>query len=121
MKLLFSFIFLIYVDLSAFELFEPSIECTVVSVLKQRNIGQLKKFPKLYTSINNNPATSKLVISGIEYKNVDPVTKVKTDSFELILIKIDQSELILELTGKPISRNGTLNFGLVELGKITCH
>lgn len=121
MKLLFSLVALFCVDLSAFELLEPSIECTVVKVLKQANIGQLKKFPKLYASINNNPSTSKLVISGIEYKNVDPVTKIKTENFESIVIKVEQSELILELTGKPISRNGTLKFGLIELGKITCH
>ena len=121
MKSLFSIVFLFCLSLSSFELLEPSIECTVVKVINQIDIDRLKKFPKLYTSINNQSATSRLVISGKEFKNIDPVTKIKTDSFESIVIKIEQSELIIELKGKPISRNGSLKFGLIELAKITCH
>jgi hypothetical protein len=120
MKFLF-ILFLYCGDLMAFEVLEPSIECTVVKVLNQRDIGQLNKFPNLHAVINNKPATSKLVISGIEFKNIDPVTILKTENYERILIKVEQSELILELTGKPISRNGKLKFGPIELGKITCH
>ena len=100
---------------------EPSIECTVVKVLKQQNIGQLKKFPKLYTSINNNPITSKLSISGVEFKDTDPVSQIKTESYEKIILPVEKFELTLELNGKPISRNGVLKSGSLVLAKVTCH
>lgn len=100
---------------------EPSIECTVIKVLKQQDIGKFKKFPQLYTSINNNPATSRLFIAGVEFKSSDPISQIKSEVFEKIMISVEKSELILELHGKPVSRNGDLKLGSLLLAKVTCH
>ena len=107
--------------LFAYSPIEPSVECTVIKVLAQKNLGQLKSFPQLYTSINNNPIASKLNISGIEFEKSDPISLIKTENFEKISISIENIELILELNGKPLSRKGHLKFQQTKLAEITCH
>lgn len=100
---------------------EPSIECTVVKVLKQQNLADFRNFPKLYTSINNDPVTSRLFVAGVEFKDADPVSQIKTETYEKIIMRVGKSELTLEVNGKPISRSGILKSGSIELAKVTCH
>ncbi len=69
----------------------------------------------------NNPVASKLFISGTEFKNTDPVSQIKTATFEKVMIPVEEQELVLELNGKPISRNGVLKLGTMALANITCH
>ncbi len=115
------FLFFLFYLAYGFSPLEPSIECTVIKVLKQQDIGNLKKFPKLYSSIYNNPVASSLFIAGLEFKNTDPVSQIKTAIFEKVMISIEEQELVLELNGKPISRNGVLKLGSIVLAKVTCH
>ena len=105
----------------ALSIFEPSVECTVIKVISPQSVFGIKKFPELYQSINNNPQTSKLIVGKRELKTIDPVSVVKTDNYEKILIKEGSDELVLELNGKPISRNGTMTINGKLAAKVTCH
>jgi hypothetical protein len=105
----------------AVSLFEPSIECTVIKVIEPQSVFGISRFPELHQSINNNPQTSKLIVGKKELLKVDPVSVVKTDRYEKILIKEGNSELILELKGKPISRNGTMAINGKLAAEVTCH
>lgn len=105
----------------AFDLFEPSIECTVIKVNKQVSAFGFKKFPKLYSGIFNQPNGNNLKISGESFKGIRPITKFKTEVFERIQIDIGEDVMLVELHGKPLSRNGNLLVNGVEVGKVTCH
>lgn len=105
----------------ALSIFEPSVECTVIKVISPQSVFGINKFPELYQSINNNPQTSKLIVGKRELKTIDPVSVVKTDNYEKILIKEGSDELVLELNGKPISRNGTMTINGKLAAKVTCH
>lgn len=116
-----TFILLFCLSSRAVTLFEPSIECTVIKVIEPQKVFGFKKFPELYQSINNNPQTSKLRVGKLELSNVDPVSAVKTESYEKILIKQNSDQLELELKGKPLSRNGTMTINGKLAAEVTCH
>ncbi len=103
------------------DIFEPNIECTVVKVLSSRAALGFSRFPILYQSINNKPLTSILIIGGHEFVNLNATTDIKTDSYEKISINTNEGPLVIELHGKPISRNGTLSLNGQVLAHITCH
>jgi hypothetical protein len=105
----------------AFGMFEPSIECTVIKVYSTTKAFGFDKFPKLYQSINNDPLSSKLIIAGKEFSKLSPISIIKTETYEKISISSEQDQLSLELSGKPISRNGTMMFNGVKVASVTCH
>ena len=121
LQLLFVSILLIIEIAHGFQLFEPSIECTVIKVHSTKNVLGHPKFPLLYQSINNNPTKSVLIIAGKKLPGVVPKTILKTDNFEKISIVIENKNIELELKGKPISRNGTLKLDGELLADVTCH
>ncbi len=106
---------------SAFNPFEPSIECTVIKVLSTKSVFGISKFPKLYQSFNNDPLSSKLFIAGKEFSKLNPVSDLKTEIYEKISIDSGRDHLVLELKGKPISRNGTMAVNGVIIADVTCH
>jgi hypothetical protein len=113
--------FLYLNGLNAFTLFEPSIECTVINVIAPQQVFGIKKFPELYQSINNDPVASRLRVGKAELFKSDPVSVVKTESFEKIIIKHGTDQLELELKGKPLSRNGTMTINGKLAAEVTCH
>lgn len=115
------FTFLVCLISNAFALLEPSIECTVIKVIEPQKAFGIKKFPELYQSINNDPQSSRLRVGKLELSKVDPVSAVKTESYEKILIKQDSDQLELELKGKPLSRNGTMTINGKLAAEVTCH
>lgn len=105
----------------AYSPFEPIIECTVIKVINPQSVFGFSKFPELYQSINNNPQISKLIVGKKELQTIDPVSVIKTDAYEKILIKEGNNEVVLELKGKPISRNGTMAINGKLAAEVTCH
>lgn len=106
---------------NAFDLFGPSIECTVVKVKNPIAAFGFKKFPKLYSSIYNSPNEDILKISDKPFKGVKPISSFKTETFEKIQIDIGKETLTLELSGKPLSRNGVLRVNGKDVAEVTCH
>lgn len=105
----------------AIGLVEPDIQCTVIEAIKSQDILGLKSFPKKYDVINNNGMLSKLTIRSKPFKSEPPVTIHQKGLEERIFIKKDESELLLNLVGKPMSRKGTLKINNVLVAKLTCH
>lgn len=105
----------------AFDIFEPSIECTVVKVHSTRKVFGFESFPKLYQSINNDPTSSKLMIGGKEFSKINPVSTFKTENYEKIMIDSGTDQLGLELKGKPLTRNGTMTVNGANMADVTCH
>ena len=101
--------------------FEPSIECTVIKIIEPQPVFGINKFPKLYQSINNNPQTSKLIVGEKELLHTDPVSVIKTVDYEKLTIALNQDQLVLELKGRPISRNGTMTINGKLAAEVTCH
>lgn len=120
-NVLLGFSILISFNVYCFNLSEPSIECTVVKVHSTKRSFGFDQFPKLYQSINNNPLESKLFIAAKEFSKIDPVTLIKTESYERISIVSGSENLLLELNGKPISRNGTMKINEIKVADVTCH
>lgn len=119
--LIFTLIFLSAKIVYGLSIFEPSIECTVIKVHAITTFSSIKDFPKLYQSINNNPVKSTLRIAGLTFPNIKPETMLKTDTFERILIADGVDSFLLDLNGKPISRNGSLKKNGKLLADVTCH
>ncbi len=105
----------------AFGVFEPSIECTVIKVHLTRKVFGFESFPKLYQSINNDPTSSKLMIGGKEFSKINPLSTIKTENYEKIVIDSGADQLGLELKGKPVSRNGTMTVNGATVADVTCH
>lgn len=120
-RLVFSLIFVYTIHLSAFSPFEPSIECTVIKIFATQKAFGFSKLPTIYQSINNNPISSTLFIAGREFPKLDPVSELKTETYEKISIKSGNDQLELELRGKPISRNGKLTVNGQVVADVTCH
>ncbi len=100
---------------------EPDIQCTVIKVHQTIHIDGFKKFPLLYQTISNEPITSRLLIAGKELLDINPKTFLRTANSEVIAINTSQFSMILELFGKPISRNGVLKINGKVFAEITCH
>lgn len=105
----------------AFGIFEPSIECTVIKVHSTRKVFGFESFPKLYQSINNDPSSSRLMIAGKEFSKLNPVSNIKTENYEKLVINSGTDQLGLELKGKPVSRNGTMTVNGATVADVTCH
>lgn len=119
--LFFILIFMHFNPLYGFNIFEPVIECTIIKVHATTTFSSIRKFPKLYQSINNNPTKSILRIAGETFLNIKPETLIKTSNFERILIANGADDFVLDLNGKPISRNGVLKKNGKLLADLTCH
>lgn len=112
---------LFVVKLSAFFLSEPSIECTVIKVLKTSSIFGLKDYPSKYSTINNHSASSELKLDGRLFYNLSPVVKNQNESYQEIVIENSIDKMVLKIHGKPISRSGVLEINGIQVASITCH
>ena len=112
---------LIYSTCFAVQLFEPSIQCTVVKVYSTKKILGFQYFPRKFHTINNVPHTSKLSIGKKEFKKLNPRSISKTLETEIIMIDTGNGKLELKLTGKAMSRTGELKISGEILADLTCH
>lgn len=100
---------------------EPEIQCTIIKVIDKGNLPGVKNFPELYQTVSNDSKTSRLFIAGKELKGINPVTLYKSSDLEKLSIKNKSISITLELSGKPISRKGTLKMNSKHLADLTCH
>lgn len=105
----------------AIGLVEPDIQCTVTKVIKSQNIMGFKSFPKKYDAIANNGMLSKLSVRAKPFKSEPPFSILKEGLREKILIKKDSNEMIIDVKGKPMSRQGTLKINNELVAEMTCH
>jgi len=120
-KLLLIILTVIVFDTLGLGLIEPDIQCTVTKVIKAQDVLGLKNFPKKYDAIVNNGMLSKLSIRSKPFKSEAPSTIFKEGLREKILIKKDGAELIIDVKGKPMSRQGTLKINNELVAEVTCH
>jgi len=119
--MIIGFVIILVSKIFAFGLIEPDIQCTVTKVIKSQDVFGLSNFPKKYDAIANNGMLSKLAIRMKPFKSESPFTILKEGLREKILIKKDGVEIIIDVKGKPMSRQGTLNTNNELVAEITCH
>ncbi len=105
----------------AFGLIVPDIQCTVTEVIKSQVVFGFKDFPQKYDAIANNGMLSKLAIRMKPFKSDPPYTIFKKGLREKILIKKNGKEMVIDIKGKPMSRQGTLSINNELVAKVTCH
>lgn len=101
--------------------FVPAIQCTVIKVHNSVSALGFDKFPLLYHSINYDPASSRLAIGSEEFTNLTIEYNFSYPGHDVFVIKHQAGELVIELTGEPMSRSGELRTSEILIGDLTCH
>lgn len=102
--------------------FAPAIECTVIKVHATVSILEMERFPQLYYGINYDPSSNRLIIGDKKFFHLIPEYYfLSFPTQEKFVIKHQTGALELELSGEPMSRNGTLKESGKLIGDLTCH